>query len=97
MLDDDDEKGAKRAVAAKLAQRLVVALDEMEPDLGGEVVRFGGRQAVPAAHLANSRVDHGKVGEEERFVLHLRIARLWVGARIIHDLPAIHKVDGRAV
>ena len=76
MLDDDDQIGAERAAALEPAQRLVVAFDEVQPDLRGEVVRFGGRQVVPAAHLANSRVDHGKVGEEERFVLHLRIARL---------------------
>ncbi len=72
MGDDDREVRAKRAAALELAQRLVVALDDVQTDFGGEVVRLSGGQMMPAAHLAHDRIDDRKIGEEERFVLQKR-------------------------
>src|SRR5262249_31690912 len=62
-------------------------------------VRWGRRPpwGTAGADQANGRVDHGKAGQKQRFVLHLRSARLRVGARIIHDRRHFDKVDGHAV
>ena len=72
MLDDDEQIRAQAAAPFEPAQRLVVALDDVQADLGGEIVGLGRGQTMAAAHLIDDRVDDGEVGEEERFVVHER-------------------------
>jgi hypothetical protein len=79
VVDDGGEERAQAAAALKLPQDAVVVLDELELDVGPEVVGLDAREMVPRRNKRDHPLDEFECGLKECFAV-----------RLVRELDACH-------
>src|SRR5690606_6237406 len=70
--DHDREEGGDAAAAAVLADHRVIVLEQLEPDVGNEVLGVGTIEAIPAAEGLRDAIDDLQVAEVQELWIHSR-------------------------